>query len=63
MEPGVLLAGGSVVVGAIVWLVRLEGRIAGHDHEHLQHQARHDEMRADLAYIRDRIDRALNGKH
>jgi hypothetical protein len=46
----------SACVAAVVWLVRLEGRINGHD----------DQIRAareDLTYIRNRIDRAINGKH
>lgn len=50
------------MVGAIVWLVRIEGRVNGHDAQHVQHQKRHEELRTDIAYIRDRIDHALNGR-
>jgi hypothetical protein len=63
MGEGVAIAAVSGFVTAIVWLVRLEGRVNGHDREHRQHQERHDEMRADVAYIRERIDRAVNGRH
>lgn len=42
----------AVTVG--VWLIRLEGRI------NVQ-AALHAEMKEDVAYIRQRIDRALNG--
>jgi sensor domain CHASE-containing protein len=46
------LAVPAVAVG--VWLIRLEGRIN-------VHQALHQKLSEDVAYIRDRIDRALNG--
>ena len=39
-------------LGALVWLVRLEGRINAHD---LAFQR----LRDDVSYIRDRIDRAI----
>ena len=63
MVEGWMLTAGAFVIGYIVWLVRLEGRVNGHDREHKEHKDRHDEMREDLAYIRQRIDKALNGKH
>lgn len=63
MSEGVVMTLGAGFISALVWLVRLEGRINGHDREHRQHNDRHEEVRADLAYIRSRIDRALNGRH
>lgn len=51
---------GVPAVGLIVWLVRLEGRINGHDIQHKQAAERHDEMRQDISYIRNRIDAALH---
>lgn len=55
---------GAGIVGAIVWLVRLEGRINSHDRELSDVKDTHAEnvtqLRADVAYIRDRIDRALS---
>jgi hypothetical protein len=44
------------VVGGIVWLVRLEGRI--NNNETIT-----SALRADVTYIRNRIDQALNGHH
>jgi hypothetical protein len=43
-------------LGALVWLIRLEGRIN-------TGEALHTELKEDLRYIRDRIDRALHGRH
>lgn len=59
MAPAVLTAG----ISFVVWLVRLEGRVNGHDREHKEHTRRHEEMRDDISYIRRRIDSALNGRH
>ena len=74
MQPvndlALLLGSGSLFVGGIVWLIRLEGRVNGHDREHEGHKDRYDELRedqarqhsdlrADLAYIRARIDAVL----
>lgn len=43
------------VIGAVVWLVRLEGRINTSDH-------RLSDLKDDVSYIRERIDHALNGR-
>jgi sensor domain CHASE-containing protein len=48
---------GIVAVPAIlggVWLIRLEGRVNTQD-------ALHSQLRSDLTYIRERIDKAING--
>lgn len=53
-------------VGVIVWLVRLEGRVNGHDQsiasvrDHTRDAI--TDLRDDVAYIRERIDRAI-GSH
>ena len=39
----------------VVWLIRLEGKVN-------TNKALHDELKDDVRYIRDRIDRALNGR-
>jgi len=52
-DPGTLIVVILAVIAGIVWLVRLEGRINGHDREMSQ-------VRDDIAYIRDRIDRAID---
>lgn len=58
LEPDILKTMIAVLVpaaGVVVWLLRLEGRVN-------TNQALHDALKADVTYIRDRIDRALNGK-
>lgn len=50
----IALAIGIPFVGAVVWLIRLEGRVNTQD-------VINQQVRADLTYIRERIDRALNG--
>lgn len=58
---GVMTVGGSLV-GLVVWSVRLEGRVNTHEQRHHQHDKAHDEIKADVQYIRARIDAALNGR-
>jgi len=58
-EIGVGVTVGLSVIGAGVWLLRLEGRINTHDSQHADLTRRHDDLKADLVYIRSRIDRAL----
>ncbi len=48
------IAVGSLAVGALVWLIRLEGRV------NLNERLTTD-LSQDVKYIRDRIDQALNG--
>lgn len=61
-----LVALGSLAVPGIVWLVRLEGRINAHDRElrllEENHRSAFEQLRSDVAYIRDRIDRALGAR-
>ena len=52
----IAMAVGVPALGVVIWLIRLEGRV--NTHEAIQTQ-----MRADLTYIRSRIDAALNGHH
>ncbi len=49
-----IVASISLVIGVVVWLVRLEGRVN-------TQAALYAQMRADVTYIRERIDAALNG--
>lgn len=71
MDGAAILTGVAMAVGALGWLLRLEGQVkaqaqrhedhvASNDERHEQHQKRHDEMRGDIAYIRSRIDSALS---
>jgi len=43
------------VAGVGIWLLRLEGRLN-------THAALHDALKDDVRYIRQRIDKALNGR-
>lgn len=54
LSPEALMAIIVPVVGVVVWLIRLEGRINLQD-------ARYAEIKDALTYIRERLDRALNG--
>jgi hypothetical protein len=54
MDTQTLAAFGVPAIVAVVWLIRLEGRVNTQD-------ARYQDLRDDLKYIRERIDRALNG--
>lgn len=45
-----------LVIGGVIWLIRLEGRVN-------TQQALHADLKEDVQYIRNRIDRALNGRH
>lgn len=49
-------------VAGVVWLVRLEGRVNGHDHELSTHEKGMVGIKADVQYIRERIDNALDGR-
>lgn len=48
IDPQVVIA----VIGAIVWLVRLEGRVNTAD-------TRFKDLKDDVTYIRDRIDEVI----
>lgn len=61
LDSGMVIAGVAYLVGSIVWAVRQEGRINMHEKQHENHEKRHDEIARDISYIRERIDRALNG--
>jgi len=54
MDPGTILAGVALIVGGLVWLVRLEGRVNLND-------VRHDDITNRLIRIENKIDR--NGTH
>lgn len=54
-DSQILVSAGALCVAALVWLIRLEGRVNGHD---LETKA----LREDVSYIRDRIDKALDSR-
>lgn len=55
------LAVGGSVVAICAWLFRLEGRVNTHEEVHRQFRENQADMKEDITYIRDRIDKALNG--
>jgi hypothetical protein len=55
MGFGELLLAGSMVIGAVVWAVRIEGRVNGHDKQL-------DDVKDDVRYIRTRIDQAIEAR-
>jgi hypothetical protein len=61
IDWGLVLTAGGVAVGAVVWFVRLEGRVNTNEALHASLKENHDELKDDVKYIRSRIDRALNG--
>lgn len=48
------------VIGAGVWLIRLEGRVNNGETKHDALKESHDDLKADVKYIRERIDAALS---
>lgn len=58
---GELVTGAVTLVALVAWAVRQEGRINLHAALHEEHAKRHAEIKEDVNYIRERIDRALNG--
>ena len=63
MDTAALVCAGLACIGWLVWAVRIEGKVLAHDRE--IDQLRQDthravgQLMADIAYIRQRIDQAL----
>jgi len=55
-DPNSYIPAVAAIVTGIVWAVRLEGRVNSADQ-------RFKDLKEDIDYIRERIDRALNGNH
>ena len=53
LDPNFYLAALVAIVGGIGWALRLEGRVNTTDR-------RFDDLRADVQYIRERIDQAID---
>lgn len=49
-------------IGALAWLMKLHGRQNTLEVQHNGLKEDVDEVRDDVKYIRERIDRALNGR-
>lgn len=70
MELATVLAAGSAIIGGVVWLVRLEGRVDGHqtlfDEREKQFDTlartgddRHQEVKTHLLHIEERLDHII----
>ena len=59
-DSGAIVTGVLAVIGGVVWLVRLEGRVNTNESKHDALKDSHDDLKADVKYIRERIDDALS---
>jgi hypothetical protein len=59
----VIISVGMACLGAIIWLIRLEGRVNTNEALHTVLKEQHGQLADDVRYIRERIDDALNGRH
>lgn len=60
VDQGAAITGILAVIGGIVWLVRLEGRVDKGETNHANLEKSHDDLKSDVKYIRQRIDEALD---
>jgi hypothetical protein len=63
VAPELLFAGAGALVTVTAWLYRVQSRVDVHDEQHRQHDEAIDDVRQDVRYIRDRIDRALSDRY
>lgn len=61
IEPGLIATVSLALVGAVVWAVRIEGRVNGHqtlfEEREKQFEDRHTEIQARLIRIEQKLDR------
>lgn len=61
VEPGLIATLSLAAVGAVVWAVRIEGRVNGHqtlfEEREKQFEDRHEEIQARLIRIEQKLDR------
>ena len=66
MIVGELMAAIMAFFGAVVWAVRIEGKVLAHEREIAQLREdtdrKIDQVLAQVAYIRQRIDRVLESR-
>lgn len=62
LEPGFLLSGAAALVGAVVWAVRIEGRVNGHQTLFSEREKdtdrRYTEIERRLVRIEEKLDKA-----
>ena len=61
-EPGVLLSIGVILIGAIVWAVRVEGRVNTLESMHNDLKELFDSKLNDIKDRLVRIEKSINGK-
>ena len=61
IEPGIVLTAALTVVGAVVWAVRVEGRVNGHDRLFIEREKHVDTRHAELQTRLERIEQTLDG--
>lgn len=72
LDPGILITSSLALIGAIVWAVRVEGRVNGHDQSFddldklLEERddkvlERHNEIARRLSRIEQKLDAVKNG--
>lgn len=61
IEPGLIVTVSLTLVGAVVWAVRIEGRVNGHqtlfEEREKQFEDRHQEIQSRLIRIEQKLDR------
>ena len=71
LEPGIFVTLGLSAIGALVWAVRVEGRVNGHDKLFIERDKledereknlgeRHEELSRRLARIENKIDKGFS---
>jgi hypothetical protein len=74
ITPSFLLAAIAALVTLVAWAVRVEARVMAHGERHTQTEEKLkdlkletlrviDEVRADMRYIRQRLDEIANDRH
>lgn len=74
VTPSFLLASITALVALVAWAVRVEARVTSHSEKHVQTEEKLkdiksetlrviDEVRADMRYIRQRLDEIAKERH
>ncbi len=60
IEPGIIFTGVITCLGAVVWAVRVEGRVNGHDKLFEEREDREKERQTELRERLQRIEQKLD---
>lgn len=63
MDTNVIIAIAAPVSAIVIWALRLEGRINLQERLNQVNEGRYADLKADVSYIRQRIDQALSNSH